>query len=182
MKRLPIKAIYAIKDPETNLIRYIGGSIDGYRRYHEHFTPSRLGRFKNPEFRDWIIKIRANKPEMVILENIPEDKSLEYLREREWYWTNEYRKNGAQLFNEFIGNKHSERTKKLVSLSNSRRRMSEKSKAKMTITKTKYIFILDGEKIYGLTNLSKKIHIPTSTIHYKIKHNMEIYKGCTIHG
>ena len=69
--------IYALKDPRTNEIRYIGKANDPKERYSNHINKCRD---KNTHKRNWINNLRQEKlkPILEILEEVPIDKWKEY--------------------------------------------------------------------------------------------------------
>jgi len=79
----PSTFIYALKDPETGKIRYIGKSNNPQKRFGGHYNEARLGKEKNHKC-DWIISLakRGLKPELEILDEVPFP---------EWkFWETEY--------------------------------------------------------------------------------------------
>jgi DNA polymerase-3 subunit beta len=62
--------IYALSDPRTNQIRYIGKANNPYDRYSNHYNSSRD---KNTHKRNWINNIRKEglRPELIILDEVP---------------------------------------------------------------------------------------------------------------
>lgn len=84
--------IYALIDPETNEIRYIGKSNLPKQRYNAHLRETS----KNDKTR-WIasLKSRGLKPILQILEVV----SLELWEVRECYWIAHYREQGYNLTN-----------------------------------------------------------------------------------
>jgi hypothetical protein len=62
--------IYALSDPRTNQIRYIGKSNNPYNRYSNHYNSARD---KNTHKRNWINNIRKDglRPELIILDEVP---------------------------------------------------------------------------------------------------------------
>jgi len=69
--------IYALKDPRTNKIRYIGKANNPNERYSNHINKCRD---KNTHKRNWINNLREEKlrPVLEILEEVPIDKWIEY--------------------------------------------------------------------------------------------------------
>jgi len=71
--------IYALKDPRTNIIRYIGKANEPYKRYKNHLNKCRD---KNTHKRNWINSLREEKlkPVLEILEEVSIDKWKDYER------------------------------------------------------------------------------------------------------
>ena len=90
--------IYALIDPRTNYIRYIGSTTNPLVRYNSH-----LSDVKNYSKSEWIeeLKKMSIKPMMKILEIVP--KELAAQRENYWiaYYFNEY-----NLLNQIITSKY----------------------------------------------------------------------------
>jgi hypothetical protein len=61
--------IYALSDPRTNQIRYIGKANNPYNRYSNHYNSARD---KNTHKRNWINSIRKDglRPELIILDEV----------------------------------------------------------------------------------------------------------------
>jgi hypothetical protein len=62
--------IYALSDPRTNQVRYIGKANNPKDRYTNHFNSSRD---KNTHKRNWINSIRKDgfRPELIIIDEVP---------------------------------------------------------------------------------------------------------------
>ena len=86
--------IYALKDPRTNIIRYVGKANDPYVRYGHHLIKCRD---KNTHKRNWINNLKNNnlKPILEILEEVPIDKWKEY----EKMYIKKYLDEGCDLMN-----------------------------------------------------------------------------------
>lgn len=87
--------IYALCEPETLEVRYVGKASDPQVRYRRHLQPSEL----KPETHrtHWIRELLANeqRPALVILEEV----KAERWQERERYWIEFYLAQGARLVN-----------------------------------------------------------------------------------
>lgn len=89
--------IYALADPTTGEVRYVGKSNNPRRRYSSHTTSFRYQVHKT----NWIKKLREQelKPTLLVLEEVP----LSLWQERERFWIAYYREHGANLINETEG-------------------------------------------------------------------------------
>src|SRR5258708_6488621 len=88
--------IYALLDPETNEIRYIGKADDPQKRFSRHLW-ERDDTHKQRWIRD--LRSRGLKPLLQIIEEIP----FALWQERECYWIAFYRTQGCHLTNSAIG-------------------------------------------------------------------------------
>lgn len=88
--------IYALRDPQTNKIRYIGRSFDIQDRYRQHLSPSN---FNNKT--SWIFELRKMGlfPILEIIEQIPRTLALSSITEREKFWIKHYRALGEADLN-----------------------------------------------------------------------------------
>jgi len=86
--------IYALKDPTTNEIRYIGKANDPHVRYKNHINKCRD---KNTHKRNWINKLREEKlkPILEILEEVPISRWIEF----EKIYIKKYLNDGCDLLN-----------------------------------------------------------------------------------
>lgn len=91
-------AIYALVDPESKAVRYVGQSVCPAFRFYGHIKGVPGDR---PEKREWIDGLveRRLEPELRILELVP--KTEAYAREQEWIAR--YRQEGAPLVNGVLG-------------------------------------------------------------------------------
>lgn len=91
--------IYALVDPETNEVRYIGKANNPQERYKRHLRKDEDHFHKT----HWINKLRSQglKPTLQILEEVP----YAHWGERERYWIAFYRAQGCQLTNLAEGGK-----------------------------------------------------------------------------
>lgn len=80
--------IYALVDPWTKKVRYVGKSSSGLQRPRIHLTPGRLSKDNTYKGR-WIKKCIAagSRPEILVLEKV---NSPELLNDREKYWISKY--------------------------------------------------------------------------------------------
>jgi hypothetical protein len=86
--------VYALCEPDTDEIRYIGQTADLKGRMVTHLCPSPAqngGRF------DWIreLKSKGLAPTVRVLEEVEPEQALT----REAYWISHYQEQGAPLFN-----------------------------------------------------------------------------------
>ena len=86
--------IYALKDPRTNKIRYIGKANEPEKRYQNHINKCRD---KNTHKRNWINNLRQEKlkPVLEILEEVQIDKWKDY----EKMYIKKYINEGCDLMN-----------------------------------------------------------------------------------
>lgn len=92
--------IYALLDPNTKGIRYIGKSIDYLERYKEHLLPSNL---KKPTHKVLWIKSLLNqnlKPDVIIIDTAA---SHEEANEKEISFIAHYKNLGIKLTNATLG-------------------------------------------------------------------------------
>ncbi len=110
-------SIYALIDPETGLIRYVGKAADPVKRLRYHLAESGLNRTWSQR---WIagLKRRGLRPTLQVLEVVPDAE----WPERERHWIAFHRAAGAPLTNICDGGngapgmKHSRATKKSLSV------------------------------------------------------------------
>lgn len=86
--------IYALKDPKTNEIRYIGKANNPYKRYQNHINKCRD---KNTHKRNWINKLKDEnlKPILEILEEVPVNNWSDYEKK----YIKKYINEGCNLVN-----------------------------------------------------------------------------------
>ena len=92
--------IYALIDPITNMIRYVGKSAKGMKRPKEHFTP---GALKKKSYRSsWIKSLKKNydvRPDIEILESFEDNVDRYVINEAEIFWIGYLRYIGCPLTN-----------------------------------------------------------------------------------
>jgi hypothetical protein len=88
--------IYALKEPDTGEIRYVGKAADPNRRFINHFFDGEVNHRTN-----WIKSLvnRGAVPVLEILDEVPE----EYWQQWEVAWIEFYRESGANLTNGTFG-------------------------------------------------------------------------------
>ncbi len=72
--------VYALVDPRTGLVLYVGITDSPHRRYTEHLRKSK----KQANLSSWFDELRSKKlvPIFVFIDSVPSEKSLE--KELEW--------------------------------------------------------------------------------------------------
>lgn len=87
--------IYALTDPDTGDVRYVGKTNDLAGRLRRHILPSALAkRCRRTNWLNWLLKA-GKMPCITLLEEVSQDR----WKERECYWIAFYRGIGAQLVN-----------------------------------------------------------------------------------
>lgn len=74
--------IYTLTDPNTNIVRYVGKSVNPNRRYYEHIT--NCYRTFNNHKDNWIKKLLSNNKTPIL--NIIEETTKDKWSDREKYW------------------------------------------------------------------------------------------------
>lgn len=115
--------IYALVDPSTKQVRYIGKTANPKARYTNHITHSRVAKFRDIPVYKWIRNLEkyGKMPKMVVLEEVP----LMRWESVEQHYIEKYREEGNLLnvqdggmwLNGFQGRQHSEESKKKTSQS-----------------------------------------------------------------
>jgi hypothetical protein len=98
-KEYKVAYIYILKDPRDDQIRYVGKTVNCYKRKHMHIQPANL---KNKSHKNsWIKNLISEnlKPTFEVIEEIP----IEGWQEREKYWIKYYRDLGCDLTNDTDG-------------------------------------------------------------------------------
>lgn len=100
----PATLIYALSDPRTGEIRYVGKTTRPGGRFLAH----RNGH-SAPQVRDWILSLRADglAPAVTILEHVANGTDV---TSRERWWVAEMERNGASLLNTYLLSKNKEAT------------------------------------------------------------------------
>jgi predicted GIY-YIG superfamily endonuclease len=110
--------IYALLDPDTGEIHYVGKTVDLERRYKDHLR----ARDKTPKDR-WIKKLAQSKKQ-------PDLKVLEKCAERNWaakekYWIDSLKRKGSPLLNQAPGGKFIPRAKRKAWLASKRKKQQK---------------------------------------------------------
>lgn len=88
--------IYALRDPITMDLRYVGKADDPERRFRDHLSPGQLDRYRSRK-NSWLKGLVALglRPYLEIVDEVPADQA----NEAERYWIEWYRSQGAPLTN-----------------------------------------------------------------------------------
>jgi hypothetical protein len=122
--------IYALVDPETELVRYIGKSSSGLSRPKAHLEPSNLKKHNHRSH--WINKLRSKglAPRIEVLASYPDDSSLS---QEEIRYISMYKEAGCVLTNATDGGEgmrgHKQSTETLA------KRFSKPARMKMSEAK-----------------------------------------------
>lgn len=96
--KLNLASVYALIDPRTYQIRYVGQTIQELKqRLAEHVSLAKRNKVKNQHVYNWISQLlrRDLEPRIVLLEKT----TNELVTDREKYWINHLLKNGNALTN-----------------------------------------------------------------------------------
>jgi len=131
-RNLRIVYIYALAEPETSNIRYIGKTVNLKDRLNRHFSET-SNTYKN----NWLKSLNGVKPNIIILDICDESNWIEY----EQYYISKYKLLGYNLTNHtiggegFSGTKLTEQHKLNISNSGKGRILSDETKLKISIAK-----------------------------------------------
>lgn len=109
-----VSGIYALLDPVTKEIRYIGCSKHIHKRWINHCKIQTCIKFKSTYLHKWLRSLAA-KPLYIVIEETSN------IQEREKYWISFYKNEGAKLVNTtdggegVCGYKFSDEQKKMIS-------------------------------------------------------------------
>lgn len=127
--------IYGLVDPMTHQLRYIGKSERGLLRPAQHSMDSYLKRDQTHKG-NWVRNLVATglRPSVVVIQELP-DKDI--LPEAEAFWIAYFKTMSCPLTNHCQGGlgftgKHTEETKKKISMARLGRRASDETKKKMS--------------------------------------------------
>lgn len=92
--------IYALRDPRTDEVRYVGKSTSGLKRPESHFTFSH-----NLKVQDWVNELKSENllPEIDILE---ECDDWPILTAKERFWIDHYLESGSNLLNDIFSDRN----------------------------------------------------------------------------
>lgn len=127
--------IYALMDPDTNAVRYIGKTLTPKIRFAMHLCEKR-GTHKN----NWLhqLKTRGARPVMVVIETISNSDDNDW-QERERYWIEHYRALGEPITNLDSGGNggklQAEETKEKLRNANTGKKRSEETRRRISISK-----------------------------------------------
>jgi excisionase family DNA binding protein len=126
-------SVYALGDPRTSQIRYIGIAQDVYKRYAQHLNHPHSNEMKNA----WMNEIKQSGivPTLTILET-DVDESIIYGRER--HWIQHYLELGAPLTN----------------IVHAQQPMVKKDK-EVALTRLRDGKLLSAKQVQGILNLSE---------------------------
>lgn len=128
--------IYALMDPETDAVRYIGKTITPEIRLAMHLCEKR-GTHKN----NWLHKLRAKglRPVMVVIETIRNSDDGDW-QERERFWIAHYRALGEPITNLDTGGNggklQAAETKEKIRQANLGRVVTEETRLKISLSKS----------------------------------------------
>lgn len=90
--------IYALRDPRTLEVRYVGQSVNGLSRARNHFSPSAIEKRENPHTSNWIRGVLAAglRPVAEVIETVARPDDLD---EAEVFWIAKCRAMGFALTN-----------------------------------------------------------------------------------
>ena len=135
-KQHRIPAIYLIRNKINGKV-YVGQTSDLYYRYKSHEGSAKLTDKYNRPLILAFKKYGFNSFEFSILEKPPKDKKI--LTEREQYWMDKFQcykpdkgYNACPAANSPLGYKHTEETKRKVSIASSKRKMSPEARRKIS--------------------------------------------------
>lgn len=127
----PLSFIYALADPRTEAVRYVGQTSNGMRRPRYHFSPSKSS--GGTHSGNWIKSLRSVglRPSVRILEEVPVDD----LNLAEMFWIAQAKGIGWDLTNHTDGGgglrgfRHNEKTKERIRAANTGKKRSPETRA-----------------------------------------------------
>lgn len=146
--------IYALIDPITKHIRYVGKTNNIYRRYYQHIYDK-----SKSHKASWIKSLNGLYPEIMILDIVYEN--WEFWEE---YWISQTKSWGFDLTNLTLGGighkgfKKSLETRKILSIKSKNRIFSEETRKKISKAKTGLKF--SKQHLINLSNSHKGIIYP----------------------
>ena len=125
--------IYALQDPTTNELRYVGKSVNGLTRARAHCYPGSLERDKTYKG-NWLRQLvnKGLKPNIKVVQQL---NNISELNQAEQYWIEYFRNLGCPLTNSTNGGMgrcglpHTEETKKKISFGQKNKKVYPKGEA-----------------------------------------------------
>ena len=172
LKDLPIiNVIYALSDPATNLVRYIGKAKNLHIRIKKHYKPSEL---KNKTHKNTWLNSLLSRNLRVKISILEECNSEELLNPLEKKWISYYKQNGYDLTNgteEGDGGKMSPESIAKMIISKTGKKLSEKHKLKISEANTGCFVSEDTKRKIGKAHKNKIISLES------IKKMSDAHKG-----
>jgi len=166
--------IYALIDPRTNEVRYIGKSVTPEKRLIVHVCTTHVD--SNPRKLNWIKQLKEEglRPTLLILE----ETTTELWPEREKYWIEFQRSLGNNLTNladgGLGGGSPSEETRKLIGEKNSIRMQDQTIKAHLRGIFGRKIVRSDGKEFGSIKMAADELGILHHTMRKYIENEEEI--------
>lgn len=145
-------SVYALCDPRTGDIRYIGQAVDIHQRYAQHLLNKEENRAKVA----WLSELKAigKIPTLIILEKDIEKRDILH---REMHWIGHYLLCGANLLNIVIpGRAPIRKTKPTVKAPTIKAPEKIKKPAPTPVPKPVYP---EGTKVYTLADLARRFSL-----------------------
>lgn len=175
--------IYGLLDPDTDELKYIGQTIQGFKRITEHYHKSNKKSRTTNYFSHsniWINYLKNNNTifKVIYLEYFDNNDNLD---ESEQFWIEYFKSLGCKLINHEIGGKRNKgldlEQRKLISLRTKeamnnpilRKKLSDRLKGKPSTFKGKKL----SEEAKKKLSLSQE-----KKVYYLKDENNNIYRGC----
>jgi hypothetical protein len=149
--------IYVLKDPRTDLVRYVGKTVNLYNRYHNHINKAKNLKTHNDRWITVLLKIN-NKP---ILEVI--DECYDDWEDKEKFYIKLFKSVGADLCNHTLGGEGAigciftkERREK-IAIGNSYKKGSPTEEARENMRKAQKLYFLTHKRPKGVYKQSEDI-------------------------
>jgi hypothetical protein len=152
--------IYALRDPRTRQVRYVGKAIDPRGRYRQHLSGAQLSRYRSKK-NSWIKGVLADglKPKLEILQIVAGDRA----NAAEIAWIAYYRAAGVRLTNGTNGGDGGAITdpdaRARISAGNRGKKISEETKRKVSLSLKARITPEERERLRSISNGKPPIHI-----------------------